>query len=225
MSHRARSLMPVGAALAAALAVAALFHPRTARPQTPPAPSCDADNDGYKAATHACGGNDCDDGDPERHPGGVEFCSGTLPSGRSAADHDEDCQPCTVFATTIDGDGDDDHDGFASVACTNPWMIGSAGPLAPRGCDAHLPRSTTAAKGRVLGLDCDALDYVVVPGAQVCKSATAVQVCLPSGDWRVLPRTSLKPPPPPADERGFATVACPTGTTCRTQPNGLGACQ
>ena len=46
-----------------------------------------------------------DDGDPERHPGGVEFCSGTLPSGRSAADHDEDCQPCTVFGAAIGGDG------------------------------------------------------------------------------------------------------------------------
>jgi hypothetical protein len=105
----------------------------------------DADRDGHVSA--ACGGDDCDDTDPERHPGAVEICFGTLPSGRSAADHDEDCNPCTVYSPDIDADGDADLDGFPSVDCKNPWLTSSA----PVGCD--LMRVEVHA-GFVFGRDC-----------------------------------------------------------------------
>lgn len=36
---------------------------------------CDLDADGYKSMG-ACGGNDCDDGNPDVHPGGKELCDG-----------------------------------------------------------------------------------------------------------------------------------------------------
>lgn len=44
-------------------------------------PCVDQDGDGFDAAY--CGGNDCDDTDPNRYPGNVEVAD--------AADHDEDC--------------------------------------------------------------------------------------------------------------------------------------
>ncbi|MCU0671926.1 MAG: MopE-related protein [Myxococcota bacterium] len=63
----------------------------------------DADGDGSPDAR--CGGDDCDDADPERHPGATEVCD---PEG-----FDEDCDPTTV------GDRDVDGDGHASDRCCN----------------------------------------------------------------------------------------------------------
>ena len=50
-----------------------------------------------------CGGNDCDDRDPNRFPGNPEVCD---PRGI-----DEDCDPKTV------GEVDKDGDGFISSLC------------------------------------------------------------------------------------------------------------
>jgi hypothetical protein len=63
----------------------------------------DADGDGHMAIV--CGGDDCDDGDAERHPGHTEICD--------AADRDEDCDGTTFGARDGDGDGDVDS------ACCN----------------------------------------------------------------------------------------------------------
>jgi hypothetical protein len=63
----------------------------------------DADMDG--ATSVDCGGMDCDDADPNRHPDGEEVCD---PAG-----HDEDCDLATF------GLRDDDEDGFADSACCN----------------------------------------------------------------------------------------------------------
>lgn len=55
----------------------------------------DKDGDGAVAAT--CGGTDCDDNDPGRHPGRIEVCD---------PNHiDEDCDPSTCGARDVDGDG------------------------------------------------------------------------------------------------------------------------
>ncbi len=60
--------------------------------------AADADGDGHRAAN--CGGDDCDDADPNRYPGRAEVCDG--------ADHDEDCDPATYGALDLDRDGFDD---------------------------------------------------------------------------------------------------------------------
>jgi hypothetical protein len=62
----------------------------------------DQDGDGHRAVS--CGGDDCDDADPQRFPGNTEVCDAT---------HDEDCAPSTV------GTRDSDHDGFVDAMCCN----------------------------------------------------------------------------------------------------------
>ena len=61
----------------------------------------DGDGDGVAAA--ACGGADCDDANPDRHPGATEVCD----------DVDDDCDPRTFGGYDIDGDG------FVRAACCN----------------------------------------------------------------------------------------------------------
>lgn len=64
--------------------------------------SCeDVDGDGFDAIH--CGGDDCDDRDPNRFPGNIEICD--------ARGIDEDCNSRTV------GDKDEDGDGFISPEC------------------------------------------------------------------------------------------------------------
>ncbi|MBO6935033.1 MAG: hypothetical protein JJ863_08655 [Deltaproteobacteria bacterium] len=70
----------------------------------------DNDRDGHEDI--ACGGDDCDDDDPDRYPGNIEVCG-----GRDF--HDEDCDP-----TTFGSDGDRDGDGEISSLCCNPSGCG-----------------------------------------------------------------------------------------------------
>lgn len=126
----------------------------------PDAASCDEDHDGVLAPS--CGGSDCDDRDPYTSPMLLERCDGTLADGRSAAAHDEDCNPCTVAGAAPDGDHD--GDGYAARLCSNPWRSAAA----PVGCDASHLRlvppgsppdpsmpSVTTPTGLVRGTDCD----------------------------------------------------------------------
>lgn len=71
---------------------------------------CDIDADGDGAIAIICGGDDCDDDDPLRHPGAVEVCD---PEHR-----DEDCNPATV------GDRDEDMDRSIDARCCNPTASG-----------------------------------------------------------------------------------------------------
>jgi hypothetical protein len=60
--------------------------------------SCDEpDADGDGAASIACGGDDCDDGDADVSPDATEICD--------TAGVDEDCDPNTLGERDIDGDG------------------------------------------------------------------------------------------------------------------------
>jgi hypothetical protein len=58
----------------------------------------DADGDGHAAI--ACGGDDCDDTDPDRFPSSTEICD--------LEGHDEDCDPTTFGLRDLDGDRIDD---------------------------------------------------------------------------------------------------------------------
>jgi hypothetical protein len=70
----------------------------------------DCDGDGH--ASIARGGDDCDDQDPRRYPGNIEF----------ANDRDEDCDPGTIAGR----DGDRDGDGFIDARFCNPDFSPSA---------------------------------------------------------------------------------------------------
>jgi hypothetical protein len=161
---------------------------------------CDADRDGFRSI--ACGGNDCDDRDPLRFPGNVERCAGRLSDGRAAAEHDEDCDPCTVTASGASGDGDEDHDGIPSAACRNTRL----GAEVPLGCDARYVGYDPRA-GVVFGRDCDDNNPAVVVGSQVCDGPNA-KICSISA----------------ATAGRYIPAACPAGTTCLAQPNALGIC-
>ncbi|MEZ4328831.1 MAG: putative metal-binding motif-containing protein [Polyangiales bacterium] len=69
----------------------------------------DADFDGHRDV--ACGGDDCDDADPNRFPSNVEVCD--------VANHDEDCDPRTF------GFRDQDMDNYPDVACCNGDVCGT----------------------------------------------------------------------------------------------------
>ena len=98
---------------------------------------CDADGDGIDSI--ACGGNDCDDLDPDRYPGNAEVCD--------VDGVDEDCDPCTV------GERDVDVDFFVDANCFNA-LEGSAscGP------------GVVTEDGVVRGLDCDDANAAIKPG-------------------------------------------------------------
>ncbi|MBX3249919.1 MAG: hypothetical protein KF901_22265 [Myxococcales bacterium] len=103
---------------------------------------CDRDGDGVPSV--ACGGDDCDDDDPDRFPGNPERCD----------DRDQDCDPCTV------GDRDDDLDGFLSRACSN----------AAEGATCEGASDVVVTGGRVRGRDCDDSDPRIHPDApEVCN--------------------------------------------------------
>lgn len=80
----------------------------------------DADDDGVPGV--ACGGTDCNDGDPEIYPGQTEVCD--------AAGVDEDCDPTTL------GGLDADADGQISNQCCN---LGGNGLVCGDDCDDSLP--------------------------------------------------------------------------------------
>ncbi|MCB9603067.1 MAG: putative metal-binding motif-containing protein [Sandaracinus sp.] len=89
----------------------------------------DADGDGRASA--ACGGDDCDDDDPNVFRGNREICD---PAGV-----DEDCDPSTV------GDRDADRDGYEDVTCCNGDTCGTdcndaapnVHPTAPEVCNGR----------------------------------------------------------------------------------------
>ena len=81
----------------------------------------DADNDGQKDA--ACGGQDCDDSNPNRFAGNPEICD--------VDNVDEDCDPSTF------GFRDNDGDNNASAACCNEEADGTMN--CGSDCDDNVP--------------------------------------------------------------------------------------
>ena len=92
------------------------------------------DVDGDGAQDIACGGDDCDDADPERFPGNMEICD---PDG-----HDEDCDDTTVGRLDRDGDGEVD------AICCNGATCGTD-------CDDRRPAVGPGATEACNGFDDD----------------------------------------------------------------------
>ena len=100
-------------------------------------PACDADADGSIAL--ACGGDDCDDSDPQVRPGATERCDGL----------DNDCDG------TFDGPSAADAVPLYLDADSDGWGVALTGAL---GCGDEPARSTR-------GGDCDDADPAINPGA------------------------------------------------------------
>lgn len=175
----------------------------SAQPAKKPPANCDVDGDGYLAVS--CGGNDCDDNDALRYPGNPEKCMGTLLDGRAAADHDEDCNPCTIAG--LYAEGDQDHDRVTSYTCANAWPTA----VQPPGCDPYTTRMD-AVSHRVMGADCDDSNRAIIPGEMTCREGMpgVIRICAPVGVYGTSPPSH------------WDTRKC-VGT-CVTQVNGTGIC-
>lgn len=119
---------------------------------------CAIDRDGDGALAPECGGNDCDDSDPDRFPGNTEVCD--------AAGHDEDCDPTTF------GDVDEDGDGAISAACCD---ASSGRPICGTDCDddAAGVRPGLPEVCNAIDDDCDGLVDDVMAGVVACVSGSS----------------------------------------------------
>ena len=199
----------------------------------------DADADGDGVDSVECGGNDCDDNDPNRFPGNAEVCD--------AAGHDEDCDP-TTLGPDLDGDG------YTSIDCCNLDEVGTLicgadcedtepfiGPDGIEACDGvdndcdglidesggspSWPDNDNDGYGDPSGPtmkvcpgdpgfspfknDCDDTNPAIVPGSVQCNSATTA-----TDDYLLCQN----------DGAWSAASLCPNKWLCYPQPNGTGVC-
>ena len=119
----------------------------------------DADQDGFQSVD--CGGDDCEDRDPDVHPGMVEVpCDGLDNDCVDGDRNDEDADGHTCEGAG--GDDCDDHDGSIHGGATDVWCDGvdqdcSGSDLVDEDGDGH----TCEPSG---GGDCDDHDPEVHPG-------------------------------------------------------------
>jgi hypothetical protein len=116
----------------------------------------DADGDGFLGPAAGCGASaaapDCDDGDPDVHPGGMEQCNGRDDDCDGWVDDDDPDHALQVFR-------DADGDGFGDLAqarwgCPTGTWVATAGDCDDRDASAH-PGADEGCDGR--DTDCDGL--------------------------------------------------------------------
>ncbi|MCA9606395.1 MAG: putative metal-binding motif-containing protein [Myxococcales bacterium] len=127
----------------------------------------DADGDGHRDA--ACGGSDCDDTDPEVHPGAFERCDATV---------DRDCRPMEACP---DGTICDTTTGLCSTQCFEGGCAPGFTCLGDRCVDAACamldepcPDGTLCREGTCVA-PCDG---VVCPAGRVCAGGACIDPCL-----------------------------------------------
>lgn len=115
----------------------------------------DVDGDGHYATS--CGGDDCDDRNPLRHPGLAEVCGNSV---------DDDCSSTTPDDARTSYYIDCDRDTYA--ASTTGSMLVCMAPTAPPVCRSLIggPAGawTTRAPADVASTDCNASNVDVSPG-------------------------------------------------------------
>jgi len=110
---------------------------------------CDEDCDGYDGV--ACGGPDCDDGDPAVNPGADELCNGIDDDCDGTVDEDDAVDALTWYA---DGDGDGYGDPAVSqTACSQPLGAVADNTDCDDGDAAQYPGATEVCNGE--DDDCD----------------------------------------------------------------------
>ncbi len=102
----------------------------------PPPPCWDADGDGYMA--QACGGDDCDDGDPAVHPNAAEVCDGVPDNDCNGVDDPDEIDN--------DGDGYDECDNDCNDAAytINPGAQEQCGDGQDNDCDGLVDEDVDA---------------------------------------------------------------------------------
>ncbi len=134
----------------------------------------DNDGDGYQAAS--CGGDDCDDTDPNVHPGATEVCTDGIDNDCNGLVDLFDEVPCLA------GCVDADLDGYKDAACggsdcddTDPLVNPGMQEVCDgkdTNCDGQVPPDDVDADGDgypACSTDCDDTNPAVHPGAvEVC---------------------------------------------------------
>jgi Putative metal-binding motif len=196
----------------------------------------DLDGDGHAAID--CGGDDCNDNDPNAYPGNTEVCD---PMG-----HDEDCDPST-YGPDKDGDGfvawdccQIQRDGMnhcgADCDDTNPLVS----PYAPEICD-HRDNNCNGEidEGVTITAYADAdLDGVGAgPPMQICPQDLTAGLSLDGNDCddtnpAIVPGSMIcgNPQAPTKvqiclSDGGWFTTDCLKGQNCFPEPNGTGTCR
>lgn len=168
----------------------------------------DADGDGHRDA--ACGGSDCDDTNPDRHPGAFERCDAT---------EDVDCQP---MASCPEGTVCEPASGLCVTQCFEggcaPDFSCVGGACVDAACAMRTdpcPDGTLCRDGECRG-PCDG---VVCPRGERCVGGACIDPCegvlCPSNQVCVARDPSaltLCGPSCACDE--LVVPLCPTGTAC-----------
>ncbi|MBX3276032.1 MAG: putative metal-binding motif-containing protein, partial [Sandaracinaceae bacterium] len=172
----------------------------------------DADGDGHRDA--ACGGSDCDDTDPARHPGAFERCDATA---------DLDCQPMIACP---DGTLCDAESGLCVPRCFEGGCAPGFACVDERCTDAACAARTEPCPGGTVcraGACVAPCDGVVCPAGQRCTGGACIDPCegvvCPSNQVCIARDPSavtLCGPSCACTE--ISIPLCPTDTACDARP-------